>query len=256
MKLNLFEDHFSYIKDMKKYSKAFTCERCGKVFQKDYKLMRHERTCEAQVKLDYPGGVYTPSKTVFEKLEEEKIQVSDELKFSRFFANFDIEVFYPKSNTLPAKKPKLEYTAEHTLLSVSVASNVPGYLEPKCLIVEGDQEDGEELVKELVTYLNEISDAAYELEQARYAELRAIIQETLRPDKTDMEADDDDIVDEEEDEGEAETNLDREFMDDDREEEDVSFYRRVDIIMFIIMFITSIALFTFRYDQKHFTNPF
>ena len=28
------------------------------------------------------------------------------------------------------------------------------------------------------------------------------------------------------------------------------------IIIIIIMFITSIALFSFRYDQKHFTNPF
>ena len=240
MKLNLFEDHFSYIKDMKKYSKAFTCERCGKVFQKDCKLMRHERACEAQIKFDYPGGVYTPSKTVFEKLEEEGVTIPENLKYSKYFSTFDIEVFYPKSTTLPAKRPKLEFNAEHTLLSVSVAANVPGYLEPKCLIVEGDQEkDGEELVKELVTYLNEISDAKYELEQARYAELRALIQETLRPDKTDMEADDDDddVVDEvgfdgesgeEEDQGEVETNSDREFIDDDIEEEGASFYRRVD----------------------------
>jgi len=229
MKLNLFEDHFSYIKDMKKYSKSFTCERCGKVFQKDCKLMRHERTCEAKVKLDYPGGVYTPSKTVFEKLEEEGVEVPQDLKYSKYFGTFDIEVFYPKSNTLPAKRPKLEFTAEYTLLSVSVTANVPGYLEPKCLIVGGDQrEDGEELVKELVTYLNKISDAAYELEQARYAELRATIRERLR---ADPEADDDDdIVDEvgfdgesgeEEGEGEVETNSDREFIDDDIEEEDV-----------------------------------
>ena len=217
MKLNSCQQHFSYIKDMKKYSKAFTCERCGKVFQKDYKLMRHERACEAQIKLDYPGGVYTPSKTVFEKLEEEGIQVTDDLKYSKYFSTFDIEVFYPKSTTLPTKRPKLEYTAEHRLLSVSVASNVPDYKEPKCLIVEGDQEkDGEELVKDLVTYLNEISDAAYELEQARYAELRTMIRERLRADpQQDMEAD------EEEDEGEVETNSDREFIDDDREEEDM-----------------------------------
>ena len=188
--------------------------------------MRHERACEAQVKLDYPGGVYTPSKTVFEKLEEEGIEVPQDLKYSKYFGTFDIEVYYPHSTTLPTKRPKLEFTAEDTLLSVSVAANVPGYLEPKCLIVEGEQEkDGEELVKDLVTYLNEISDAAYELEQARYAELRAIIQETLRADpQQDMEADgDDDIVDE------VETNSEREFIDDDREEEDTSLYRRVDM---------------------------
>ena len=232
MKLNLFEDHFSFIKDYIKYSKAFTCERCGKVFQKDYKLMRHERACEAQVKLDYPGGVYTPSKTVFEKLEEEGVTIPENLKYSKYFATFDIEVFYPKSTTLPAKRPKLEFNAEHTLLSVSVASNVPDYKEPKCLIVEGDQEkDGEELVKDLVTYLNEISDVAYQLEEARYAELRTTIRERLRPDMEDPEADEvgfDGESGEEEDEGEVETNSDREFIDDDIEEEGASFYRCVD----------------------------
>ena len=226
MKLNLCQQHFSYIKDMKKYSKAFTCERCGKVFPKDYKLMRHERACEAQVKLDYPGGVYTPSKTIFEKIEEEGVEVADDLKYSKYYSTFDIEVYYPHSNTLPTKRPKLEFTAEHRLLSVSVASNVPDYKEPKCLIVEGDGEkDGEELVKELVTYLNEISDAAYELEQPRYAELRTTILERLRPDKTDME---DPEADEVGFDGESGEEEDREFIDDDREEEDASFYRRVD----------------------------
>ena len=166
--------------------------------------------------------------------------ITEDLKYSKYFATFDIEVFFPKCE-LPAKCPKLEFTAQHQLLSVSVASNVPGYLEPKCFVVNGDQEkDGEELVKDLVTYLNEIGDAAYELEQARYAELRTMIRETLRADpQQDMEADDDDVVEEvgfdgesseEEDEGEVETNSDREFInDEDIEEEDASFYRRFDL---------------------------
>ena len=56
LKLNLFKGHFSYIKNMRKYSKAYECQRCGKVFPKDYKLSRHERGCEAKVKYTYPGG--------------------------------------------------------------------------------------------------------------------------------------------------------------------------------------------------------
>ena len=83
---------------MNKYSKAHTCQRCGKVFPKAYKLMRHERGCEARVKHVYPGGVYTPPKNIFDKMEEEGIQVPEDLKFSKYFATFDIEVFYPKSS--------------------------------------------------------------------------------------------------------------------------------------------------------------
>ena len=241
MKLNIYRSHFSFIKNMEKFSKCYQCARCAKIFKRCFNLQRHEPTCDARVKFVYPGGVYTPPKSIYDKLEEEGIKVPEDMKFSKYFATFDIEVFYPKCE-LPAKRPKLEFTAQHHLLSVSVASNVPGYLEPKCFVVNGDQEKGgEELVKDLVTYLNEISDAAYELEQARYAELRTVIRETLRADpQQDMEADDDDdVVDEvgfdgesseEEDEGEVETESDEEFInDEDIEEEDASFYRRVDM---------------------------
>ena len=218
---------------MKKYSKAYTCQQCGKVFPKVYKLMKHERGCEARVKYVYPGGVYTPPKNIFDRMEEEGIQVPEDLKFSKYFATFDIEVFYPKSSQLPPNKPKLEFTAEHRLLSVRVSSNVSNYQDAKCLIVKGNHdEQAQQLVHDLVAYLDEMSDAAYELEQVRYQELKKVILETIKPDPThpsqqalgcDQEEDvgyDDDRASEEEEEEE-----DRAFInDDDDVEEDVSFY--------------------------------
>lgn len=36
------------------------------------------------------------------------------------------------------RRDKLEYTVEHQLLSINVASNVPGYEEPQCFVVEGE----------------------------------------------------------------------------------------------------------------------
>ena len=240
MKLNLYGNHFSYIKNMSSYTKSYECGRCTKIFKRPFDLQRHEVKCDARVKFVYPGGLYTPPKSIYDKLEEEGIKVPEDMKFSKYFATFDIEVYYPKSNTLPTKRPKLEFTAEHRLLSVSVAANVPGYLDPKCLIVEGDQEkDGEELVKELVTYLNEISDTAYQLEQKRYEPLKQLITETIKSDPS--HPSEQGSVSEEEDtedchvgydnDSEEETESDEKFINDEdtEEEEDASFYRRFDL---------------------------
>ena len=187
MKLNLYGNHFSYIKNMEKFSKCYQCARCAKIFKRCFNLQRHEPTCDARVKFVYPGGVYTPPKSIYDKLEEEGIKVPEDMKFSKYFATFDIEVYYPRSTTLPAKRPKLEFTAEHQLLSVSVASNIPGYLDPKCLIVGGpSEEDARETVDQLISYLNEISDTAYQLEQKRYEPLKQLITETIKSDPSEQ----------------------------------------------------------------------
>ena len=136
-RLNLYGGHFSYIKHLTKYSRCFTCQRCDALFLKAYRLQGHERSCQAKVKRVYPGGVYHPSQAIWEKIEEEGIAVPPELKYSRYRATFDIELYYPCDGTnLPKKRDKLEYTAEHQLLSISVASNFPGYEEPQCFVVE------------------------------------------------------------------------------------------------------------------------
>ena len=47
--LNLYQNHFSYIKDMNKYAKSYCCSRCGKFWKHVGMLHHHERTCEAKV---------------------------------------------------------------------------------------------------------------------------------------------------------------------------------------------------------------
>lgn len=183
LKLNLFNGHFSFIKNMNIFSKCYTCEKCDKSFKKAFKLTRHERNCEACVKFEYPGGVYVPSKNVFDKIEEEGIQVEEDLKFSKYRATFDVEVFFPSEATLPEKRAKLEFKSEHSLLSVSVCSNVPDFDEPKCFIVGGPElKDTKELVEKFVSYLQDISIKASQLEAVRYAELKRIIEDALKPD--------------------------------------------------------------------------
>lgn len=185
LKVNLWNGHFSFIKSIEKYSASFRCRRCQKFFKKAWNLQRHERGCEGKVKMVYPGGMFHPPKTIFEKLEEEGVAVPEELKFSRFRATYDIEVYYPKEGIeLPNKTNNLEWKAEHHLLSISVASNVPRYEEPKCFVIE--KEGGEEckrVVEKFVNYLNEIRENAGDLEEERYAGLKRNILEVLSSDE-------------------------------------------------------------------------
>ena len=180
LRLNLYDDHFSYINHLAKYSQCYTCNRCDASFPKAYRLHRHEQSCEAKVKRVYPGGVFHPSKTIFEKIEED-IFVAQELKYSQYRATFDIEVYYPREGTnLRKKREKLEYTAEHQLLSISVASNVPGHEEAKCFVVEGEgREQARQTVVTFVENLEKIAEKASQLELQCFTPLLNRIEETL-----------------------------------------------------------------------------
>ena len=51
MNLNLYKDHFSYIKNFARYSKSYKCTRCGKLSKVAAMCQRHEQTfaCDSMV---------------------------------------------------------------------------------------------------------------------------------------------------------------------------------------------------------------
>jgi hypothetical protein len=49
---------------------AILCSKCGKLWTSCWKLQRHKRTCEANVRYSFLGGVCHPSQCIFEKIEE------------------------------------------------------------------------------------------------------------------------------------------------------------------------------------------
>ena len=79
-------------------------------------------------------------------------------------AVFDFEVFF-ENRTDPENhnvnfddiESSTIYTAVHKILSVAIASNVPGYLELICSVNEGSEED---VVHRMLRYLNEIEKEA------------------------------------------------------------------------------------------------
>jgi G:T-mismatch repair DNA endonuclease (very short patch repair protein) len=155
--VNLYEDHFSYIKDLEKYSKSYRCTTCDKLWKHEGMYHRHQATCVLGIKHQYSGGTYHSVPTVWEELEDVGIQVED--RFFPFRATFDIEVYFSKED-LPKNTDKVEWVAKHHLLSISVASNVPGYEEPICFVSGGDSSV---VVADFITHLGKISEASYSL---------------------------------------------------------------------------------------------
>ena len=96
--------------------------------------------------------LYHPSQTIFEQIEEEEgIPVAPELKYSRYQATFDIEVYYAAHGTnLPKSGTSSRIPPNTTSLSISVASNVLGYQEPHCFVLE---DGGRQAVLQTVTTL-------------------------------------------------------------------------------------------------------
>ena len=243
--LNLYQNHFSYIKDLKKYAESYSCSRCGTLWKHVGKLNRHERTCEAKVIYQFPGGAYKTPPTNFQLLEDEGFTVPEYLKFFPYRATFDFECMFTPETDLNDTE-KLTWNAKHVPLSVSVCSNVPDYDQPKCFVSDGDSK---QLVKEMLEHLVKISEQSYDLLKKEFNFLFEAIDQKLQDlqqksescelsrhnkleDSTQEDSDDEgeDLMDtdDEEEEIESETEEDRAFIDDDVEEQGASFYRALD----------------------------
>ena len=168
MYLNVYEAHFSYIKDIRMYSHSYKCSKCEQALWKcPYDLHRHELTCEAGVNRIYKGGVYRPPASIFERLDDEGIIASPVLRYFPYRATFDFECYF-SDERLPVNSDKLQWSARHVPLSVSVASNVPGYEPAQCYVTDGDSD---KLVADMMDHLTAISDAAYESLLPLYADV-------------------------------------------------------------------------------------
>ena len=179
--LNLYENHFSYIKDLARYSKSFCCPRCGKYWKRAHNLRQLQKTCDGKVHLKYPGGAYHAPKTIFEELEEEGIIVPEEARYFPYRATFDFECYFDKENANQEKNTeKLTWQSSHVPLSVSVCSNVPGYDEAKCFVSNGNPN---EFITEFVQYLVSISTKSSFLLRQQYAEVFEALKQEATPNR-------------------------------------------------------------------------
>ena len=132
-------------------------------------LERHELRCEAGVNRIYKGGVYHPPQSIFQRLDDEGIVVGEGLRYYPYRATFDFECYFDREN-IPTNTDHIEWIARHVPLSVSVASNVPGYEPAQCYITDGDSD---KLVADMMVHLTAISDTAYDSLLPSYVDVLA-----------------------------------------------------------------------------------
>ena len=112
----------------------------------------------------YPGGVYHPPPSVFQRLDDEGIRVADALRYYPYRATFDFECYFDSAG-LPPNSDKVQWIARHVPLSVSVATNVSEHEEARCYVTDGDSDT---LVAAMMTDLEATSNAAFDLLKHRY----------------------------------------------------------------------------------------
>ena len=253
--LNLYKNHFSYIKNINRYSRSFSCSGCQKMWKHAGMLHWHERTCDAQVKLKFPGGAYNLPPSIFDQLEDEGISVPYNMRYYPHFAVFDFEYFFDEADVTLENTEKLQWKNKHKPLSVSISSNVPGFNRPHCIVSSGNEDD---LVGEMVDYLAEISEESYHILEEDFKDVFEAIDSQMKEqidDLTSKEIEEDELVNganevmssnkemdngaidlmssdekiEDEEMIESETEEDRAFVNDEAvKEQNTSFYNHID----------------------------
>ena len=173
MYLNLYIDHFSYVKDLDKYSSSFCCPKCRKIWTHHGNFKRHLKACDAGTRSIYANGVFALPQNVFEQLEVHGVEIPPHLRFFEHRIAFDIECFLCEETDRPNTE-RVAFSHRHELASISICSNVPDFENPVCLISDGSPR---KLVKEAVDYMNEISDRASELQHDKFADYLGDIEE-------------------------------------------------------------------------------
>ena len=159
MYVNLYETRYSYIQDIGMYCHSYRCRKCGQsLWKRPYHLHNHESVCEGGIRRIYPGGVYQPSPSIFQRLDDEGFVVIEDLRYYPYRATFDFECYFSDERP-PSDSDKFQWSARHVPLSVSVASNVPGHDDTQCYVTNGDSD---KLVEDMMAHLITLSDAAYD----------------------------------------------------------------------------------------------
>ena len=161
---------------MKKYTKSYCCSQCGMYWKHVGKLHRHERTYGAKVHFQFPGGDYKIPPTIFQLLEDDGFTIPEHLKYFPYRATFDFECMFNRQTGLNNTE-KLTWNTKHIPLSASVCSNIPFFEEPKCFV---STENSKQLVKEMIDYLEEISQKSYGLLKEEFSFLFEVIDQKLQ----------------------------------------------------------------------------
>ena len=164
LNLNLYERHFSFIKNFDAYTQKYACGFCGRAFPTLHRLKQHTRLYDSRVKYTFPGGLYTPQKSVFEEMQQTLgIEVEANLQFYPWFYVYDFEAVLKK--IAQETENPIQWITEHVPFCVSASSNVPGYEAPHSMI----DSDPDNLFKRMCDYMEQIQSVTSALASERWS---------------------------------------------------------------------------------------
>ena len=110
-------------------------------------------------------GVFIKTDPQYLKNLKKSVSVSP-LQTKDFFLILLVMISKPISQeNLPGNGPKLSFKARHVPLSVVIATNVPNFENGVCFVTNGDEND---LVQKMFKYLEDASNAAYEIMKRKF----------------------------------------------------------------------------------------
>jgi hypothetical protein len=182
IKLGEYEDHFYVIKKLDGAGgllHKYICE-CGQSFTSLTNMYHHVRICSSEVKEVFSkwSSVYKPRENDLLKLLK-KYKIDDLDHYFPYEITFDFEALI---QTIQEKKGNTEYSQNQRPISVSVYSNVPDFQTSKCFIVDIEEylknpsDETKKLIKDMIDYMEQISEKSYELLRIKYERIINIIE--------------------------------------------------------------------------------
>ena len=151
----LTKGHLSYITNFNAYADTWTCGTCSSSFHRRDHCQNHELNCKGGTKDKYPGGFYGLKASIWDDLASIGIVVAESDRFYEKFVCYDYESMLVPTTDSTSTEDKLQWQAVHIPVSVSIASNVENYSQPKCIV---ERNSPELLVSKMVDYLMEIQE--------------------------------------------------------------------------------------------------
>ena len=121
-----------YVTNMQAYTHKYQCRTCERDFGCLWNMQQQQRNCSGKTVHQFPGGMYTSKKTIFEKLEEYDVHVLPEYRLFPWFLVYDFEALLVPVHG--EKTEKLMWKAQQHPLSVSICSNVEDFETPHCIV--------------------------------------------------------------------------------------------------------------------------
>ena len=148
---------YSWLASDKFIIKNYRCEtpKCSMSFERPCDYKRHVKSCEKGVKITTKQRILGDNEGLLEKTVRLGYLPSNFLNFrQKFFCVFDIETF----ETVRSEEisPLTTIEASHKLISLAVASNLPGYKDKFLCRESSNPESEQKLVDEFVVELEKL----------------------------------------------------------------------------------------------------